>query len=98
MEPAQSTARLTLEDGSTFAGRLCGFPTSVAGEVVFNTGMVGSNIQLAQRFIEALAKKRAGELQIKSWNEYAPQEHAPATTASALVDGPRHASIATAPA
>lgn len=41
MEPAQSTARLTLEDGSTFAGRLCGFPTSVAGEVVFNTGMVG---------------------------------------------------------
>ena len=30
-----------------------------------------TNIQLAQRFVEALSKKRVGELQIKSWEEYA---------------------------
>ena len=33
--------RLVLEDGSAFAGRSFGFPASVSGEVVFNTGMVG---------------------------------------------------------
>jgi carbamoyl-phosphate synthase small subunit len=32
---------LVLEDGAAFAGRLLGFPKSVSGEVVFNTGMVG---------------------------------------------------------
>ena len=35
------TAVLTLEDGATFPGRVYGRPRSVAGEVVFNTGMVG---------------------------------------------------------
>jgi len=35
------TAILTLEDGATFPGRVYGRPRSVAGEVVFNTGMVG---------------------------------------------------------
>jgi carbamoyl-phosphate synthase small subunit len=30
-----------LEDGTTFTGRQLGFPKSVSGEVVFNTGMVG---------------------------------------------------------
>jgi carbamoyl-phosphate synthase small subunit len=34
-------ARLILEDGSAFAGRLCGYPRAASGEVVFNTGMVG---------------------------------------------------------
>lgn len=34
-------SRLYLEDGSIFEGRVFGFPGSVAGEVVFNTGMVG---------------------------------------------------------
>jgi carbamoyl-phosphate synthase small subunit len=34
-------AQLALEDGAVFAGRLHGFPRSVSGEVVFNTGMVG---------------------------------------------------------
>jgi len=34
-------ASLVLEDGTTFTGRSLGFPKSVAGEVVFNTGMVG---------------------------------------------------------
>ena len=34
-------AHLLLEDGTVFAGRLHGFPRSVDGEVVFNTGMVG---------------------------------------------------------
>lgn len=33
--------KLVLEDGTTFSGRLSGFPKSVSGEVVFNTGMVG---------------------------------------------------------
>ncbi|TAK84940.1 MAG: carbamoyl-phosphate synthase (glutamine-hydrolyzing) large subunit [Betaproteobacteria bacterium] len=31
-----------------------------------------TNIQLAQRFVEAISKKGLGELQIKSWQEYAP--------------------------
>jgi carbamoyl-phosphate synthase small subunit len=34
-------AKLVLEDGTTFSGRSLGYPQSVAGEVVFNTGMVG---------------------------------------------------------
>ena len=32
---------LVLEDGSTFMGQTFGAAKSVAGEVVFNTGMVG---------------------------------------------------------
>jgi carbamoyl-phosphate synthase small subunit len=36
-----SVARLELEDGTRFSGRQLGFPKSVSGEVVFNTGMVG---------------------------------------------------------
>jgi len=35
------SGRLVLEDGSTFAGAPFGWPGSIAGEVVFNTGMVG---------------------------------------------------------
>ncbi|MGH8605664.1 MAG: carbamoyl-phosphate synthase domain-containing protein, partial [Gammaproteobacteria bacterium] len=34
-------AKLVLEDGSVFLGEAFGSATSVAGEVVFNTGMVG---------------------------------------------------------
>ncbi|MFQ5639591.1 MAG: glutamine-hydrolyzing carbamoyl-phosphate synthase small subunit [bacterium] len=34
-------AKLVLEDGSLFTGEAFGSPTSIAGEVVFNTGMVG---------------------------------------------------------
>ena len=34
-------AKLVLEDGTEFRGRSLGFPASAAGEVVFNTGMVG---------------------------------------------------------
>jgi len=34
-------ASLILEDGARYAGRQLGFPKSVSGEVVFNTGMVG---------------------------------------------------------
>lgn len=41
MERQPPAARLVLEDGTTIAGRLFGFPQSGAGEVVFNTGMVG---------------------------------------------------------
>src|SRR5437899_2017332 len=32
---------LHLEDGSIFQGHIFGFPGSVSGELVFNTGMVG---------------------------------------------------------
>ena len=38
---ASVNANLVLEDGSEIGGRLHGAPVSVAGEVVFNTGMVG---------------------------------------------------------
>ena len=41
MERQPLAARLVLEDGTTIAGRLFGSPQSRAGEVVFNTGMVG---------------------------------------------------------
>jgi carbamoylphosphate synthase small subunit len=34
-------AKLILEDGTSFSGRAFGWTGSVAGEVVFNTGMVG---------------------------------------------------------
>jgi len=36
-----STATLVLEDGTRYSGRSLGSPNSAAGEVVFNTGMVG---------------------------------------------------------
>jgi carbamoyl-phosphate synthase small subunit len=37
----RKTGRLVLEDGTTYKGELFGAPKSTAGEVVFNTGMVG---------------------------------------------------------
>src|SRR5437588_12945357 len=40
MEPQPRSARCVLQDGTTIAGRLYGFPKSVAGEIVINTGMV----------------------------------------------------------
>ena len=36
-----TAARLVLADGTSYSGRAAGFPRSVSGEVVFNTGMVG---------------------------------------------------------
>jgi len=36
-----------------------------------------TNLQLAQRLVEALSKKSIAELQIKSWQEYAPVERTP---------------------
>jgi carbamoyl-phosphate synthase large subunit len=41
-----------------------------------------TNIQLAQRFVEAVCKKRMTELHIKSWNEYAPPERPPVRVVS----------------
>jgi carbamoyl-phosphate synthase large subunit len=43
-----------------------------------------TNIQLAQRLVEALSKKRLAELQIKSWQEYAPRERAAPVSAAPL--------------
>jgi carbamoyl-phosphate synthase large subunit len=51
-----------------------------------------TNIQLAQRFVEAMAKKSVAELQIKSWQEYATPERTPVKVEDAL----RPASPATA--
>jgi carbamoyl-phosphate synthase large subunit/carbamoyl-phosphate synthase small subunit len=39
--PPSRKGSLVLQDGTTFEGISFGYPTSVAGEVVFNTGMVG---------------------------------------------------------
>jgi carbamoyl-phosphate synthase large subunit len=45
-----------------------------------------TNIQLAQRFVEALSKKRVTELQIKSWEDYAPPEQTPIRVSSSPRD------------
>lgn len=41
MQGDKLTGRLVLGDGTWFEGRSFGYPKSTAGEVVFNTGMVG---------------------------------------------------------
>ena len=41
MEPKKQESKLVLEDGSVFHGYSFGSKKAVAGEVVFNTGMVG---------------------------------------------------------
>ena len=41
MLETQKSAKLILEDGSIFYGTSFGYPQSVAGEIVFNTGMTG---------------------------------------------------------
>jgi carbamoyl-phosphate synthase small subunit len=41
MRATETPGALVLEDGSMFEGYVFGSPASVAGEVVFNTGMVG---------------------------------------------------------
>jgi carbamoyl-phosphate synthase small subunit len=41
MRPETNKGQLILEDGSAYVGEVFGDPRSVAGEVVFNTGMVG---------------------------------------------------------
>jgi carbamoyl-phosphate synthase small subunit len=41
MHTETNTGQLVLEDGTVYVGRVFGFPHTVAGEVVFNTGMVG---------------------------------------------------------
>ncbi len=50
-----------------------------------------TNIQLAQRLVEALAKKTPAELQVKSWQEYAAQPSARAV--DAVVPGLAGASV-----
>jgi carbamoyl-phosphate synthase large subunit len=40
-----------------------------------------TNIQLAQRLVEALSKKSAADLEIRSWQEYAPAARAPVAPA-----------------
>ena len=45
-----------------------------------------TKIQLAQRLVEALARKRVAELQIKSWEDYAPPEQRPVRVFSSPQD------------
>jgi carbamoyl-phosphate synthase large subunit len=45
-----------------------------------------TNIQLAQRFVESIAKKKLTELHIKSWNEYATLQRPPARVAPPPVE------------
>ena len=49
-------SRLTLEDGSVFEGRSFGFPQSVSGEVVFNTGMVTA-VLVHERLMDLVAAR-----------------------------------------
>jgi len=55
-----------------------------------------TNIQLAQRFVEALSKKRVAELQIKSWQEYASPEPTPVRVISSQDEDVQPASPASA--
>ncbi len=57
-----------------------------------------TNIQLAQRFVEALAGKRLAELQIKSWQEYGPPGHAPAKPVPGAADAAQAVPLARATA
>ncbi len=41
MNSEKKKCSLILEDGSTFEGYSFGYEKSIAGEVVFNTGLVG---------------------------------------------------------
>ena len=41
MKTPSQNGQLLLEDGTVFEGTVFGFPKAIAGEVVFNTGMVG---------------------------------------------------------
>ena len=41
MQSGMDKGHLLLEDGSVFQSRILGYPKTAAGEVVFNTGMVG---------------------------------------------------------
>jgi carbamoyl-phosphate synthase large subunit len=43
-----------------------------------------TNIQLAQRLVEAIARKGLAELQVKCWQEYAPATGSPARSATPL--------------
>ena len=54
-----------------------------------------TNIHLAQRFVEAVSKKRVRELQIKSWQDYAPQGPPPVRVFS-QEDAVRAAPVASA--
>jgi carbamoyl-phosphate synthase large subunit len=55
-----------------------------------------TNIQLAQRLVEALSKKSVAELQIKCWQEYGPSERLPGTSRPHAETAPRAPAIATA--
>jgi carbamoyl-phosphate synthase large subunit len=87
--PADAQSPNTLE---YIAGRkldlVINIPKSTAEEELANDYLIRrkaadfgvpliTNIQLAQRLVESIFKKRMVELHIKSWNEYAPPERPP---------------------
>jgi len=52
MKEKPQAGRLVLEDGSFFNGSLIGSRQPIAGEVVFNTGMVGYPETLTGSFVQ----------------------------------------------
>ena len=56
--PQAQTGRLVLEDGSVFEGVSFGAPTSVSGEVVFNTGAYFFSLYLSLSFALSFIQTR----------------------------------------
>lgn len=59
---ANDGVRVVLEGGTTMAGRGFGASRAVAGEVVFNTAMVG--------YVEALRRRDESSLAVHAWQDY----------------------------
>ncbi|XP_030626460.1 multifunctional protein CAD isoform X2 [Chanos chanos] len=100
-------ASLILEDGTTFKGRLFGANTSVSGEVVFQTGMVGYPEALTDPSYKAqiltltyplvgnygVPKEEAGEFGLSKWFE-SSRIHVSALVVGEVSQNPSHWSSA----
>ncbi|KAI1897566.1 hypothetical protein AGOR_G00084580 [Albula goreensis] len=96
-------ASLVLEDGTTFKGRLFGAVTSVSGEVVFQTGMVGYPEALTDPSYKSqiltltyplvgnygVPKDEEGEFGLSKWFE-SSRIHAAALIVGELSQNPSH--------
>lgn len=100
-------ASLVLEDGTTFKGRLFGAVSSVSGEVVFQTGMVGYPEALTDPSYKSqiltltypmignygIPKDEDGEFGLSKWFE-SSQIHAAALIVGEVSENPSHWSAA----
>ncbi|KAG7460903.1 hypothetical protein MATL_G00203950 [Megalops atlanticus] len=96
-------ASLVLEDGTTFKGRLFGAVTSVSGEVVFQTGMVGYPEALTDPSYKSqiltltyplvgnygIPKDEEGEFGLSKWFE-SSRIHAAALIVGEVAQNPSH--------